>query len=130
VIAVDTSVWVEFFRGRQPVADKLVALLDADEVALPVLVRIEILSGARKSEQGRLARVLGALPLFLPTDATWARIERWVVGAGAAGQRFGLGDLLVGAIASENDCSVWSLDRDFARMAKLGFISTSDASSD
>jgi predicted nucleic acid-binding protein len=123
VIAVDTSVWVDFFRGRQPAAGKLLQLLDTDEVALPVPVRIEILAGARKSEQARLARVLGALPLLTTTDATWQRIESWVVTGGAAGQRFGMGDLLVAAIAAENGCQVWSLDQDFPRMARLGFVS-------
>ena len=123
MIAVDTSVWVDFFRGRQPVAGKLLQLLDGDEVALPIPVRIEILAGARREEQARLARVLGALPLLRTTDETWRRIERWVVTGGAAGQRFGMGDLLVAAVAAENDCAVWSLDQDFPRMAKLGFVS-------
>ena len=123
MIAVDTSVWIDFFRGRQPSAGKLLVLLDSDQVVLPVPVRVEILSGARKSEQARLARLLGALPLLIPADATWQRIERWVVAGGAAGQRFGVGDLLVAAIAAENNCAVWSLDKDFPRMARLGFVS-------
>jgi predicted nucleic acid-binding protein len=123
VIAVDTSVWVDFFRGRQPVAGRLLQLLDGDEVGLPIPVRIEILAGARAAEQTRLARVLSALPLLTTTDATWSRIERWVITGGAAGQSFGMGDLLVAAVAAENECAVWSLDRDFQRMAKLGFVS-------
>jgi predicted nucleic acid-binding protein len=123
VIAVDTSVWVDFFRGKKPVAERLLALLDTDEVALPVPVRIEILSGAGKGDQVRLARVLSALPLLTPTEATWTRMEQWVGAASAAGHRFGLGDLLIAAIAAENECVVWSLDGDFARMAKLGFVS-------
>jgi tRNA(fMet)-specific endonuclease VapC len=122
VIVVDTSVWIDFFRGRQPTAAKLVELLDSDDVALPVPVRLEILGGARKNETERLGRVLGALPLFAPTDATWQRIESWFVKGGAAGQRFGIGDLIVAGIAAENDCAVWSLDDDFSRMARLGFV--------
>lgn len=126
MIVVDTSVWIDFFRGRQPIADRLVELLDTDEVALAVPVRIEILSGGRKTEIPRLARLLGALPLYSPTDATWHRIETWVVHGGAAGQRFGIGDLLVAGIAAENDCALWSLDHDFSRMARLGFVTLFD----
>jgi tRNA(fMet)-specific endonuclease VapC len=126
VIAIDTSVWVDFFRGRQPVADQVVDVLDRDQAVLPVPVRIEILSGARKGERSRLARLLSALPLLLPSDATWRRIEGWVATGAAAGHRFGVGDLLVAAIASENDCAVWSLDADFARLARLGLISLAD----
>jgi predicted nucleic acid-binding protein len=123
VIVVDTSVWIAFFRGRRPVVETLTALLDADDVALPVAVRIEILGGARRAEQARLARLLAALPLLRPTDETWVLIEEWVVAAAARGEHFGVGDLLIGAIAAENDCKVWSLDGDFSRLEHLGFLS-------
>ncbi|HVZ71284.1 MAG TPA: PIN domain-containing protein [Polyangia bacterium] len=119
---VDTSVWIDFFRGKKPLAERLVGLLDADEVALPAPVRIEILSGAGRADRTRLARVLGALPVLGTTDATWARIERWVLAAGAVGHRFGLGDLLVASIAAEHGATIWSLDADFSRLAKLGFV--------
>jgi len=129
VIAVDTSVWVDFFRGRQPLGDRVSELLDRDQVALPVPVRVEILSGARRAERPRLARLLSALPLLLPTDATWRQIETWVTTGAAAGHRFGVADLLIAAIAAENDCAVWSEDADFARLARLGLISLSDGAS-
>jgi predicted nucleic acid-binding protein len=122
VIVVDTSVWIDFFRGRSPVSEKLSLLLDRDEVALPVPVRIEILSGARRAERARLRRVLSALPVLYPSEASWRRMEDWVAAGAAAGQRLGVGDLLVAALAVEHGCMLWSLDRDFARMARLGMV--------
>jgi predicted nucleic acid-binding protein len=123
VIVVDTSVWVDYFRSPvAAVASHLHALLDADEVALVAPVRIELLSGVRRSEIGRLRRVLSALPLWLPTDTTWTTMEAWAGRGGARGQRFGVGDLLVAAIAAERGAAVWSLDADFARMTALGFV--------
>ena len=122
MIAVDTSVWIDFFRGRPPATEKLLVLLDRDEVALPAPVRVEILSGARKSERQSLKRVLSALPILYPTDASWRRIEDWVTAGSAASQRFGVGDLLLAAIAVEHDCALWSLARDFERMAWLGMV--------
>lgn len=122
MIAVDTSVWIDFFRGRQPVADRVAAALDRDELALPVPARIEILSGARRAERPKLARLLSALPLLFPSDETWRRIEGWVSTGAAAGHRFGVADLLVAAIATENDCAIWSLDADFGRLARLGLV--------
>ncbi len=122
MIAVDTSVWIDFFRGRPPAAEELAEILDEGEVALPVPVRIEILSGAKSSERARLGRLLSALPVLYPGDRTWARIDHWVAASGARGHRFGFGDLLIAALAVDHDCSLWSLDGDFARMARLGMI--------
>ncbi len=123
MIVVDTSVWVAYFRAKSgPLTDDLQSLLDQDQVALVAPVRIELLSGTRRSDAKRLTRVLSALPYWLSTDATWTTMVAWTLSAAARGERFGVGDLLIGAIAAERGASVWSLDGDFGRLAKLGFV--------
>jgi len=120
---VDTSIWVDAFRlPASRKASRLRDLLDADEVALAIPVRVEILAGASRADRARLRRVLSALPVFCPVDATWTRMEEWVDRAGDVGERFGVGDLLVGSIAKDQDGEIWSSDRDFARMERLGFV--------
>lgn len=52
-------------------------------------------------------------------------IEHWVEAGIARGQRFGVADLLIASIVAENQAEIWSLDDDFQRMARLGFIRTS-----
>ena len=121
---VDTSVWVASLRSADGAeAHALSTLLEQGRVALAAPVRVEILTGASNRDRQRLRRVLSALPLYFPTDADWSRIDSWVERAGAAGERFGFADLLIAAIAAGNQGAVWSLDADFARLARLGFIS-------
>jgi predicted nucleic acid-binding protein len=123
VIAVDTSVWVAALRSASSrEADTLRALIDADEVVLPVPVRVELLSGASTSDRPRLRRALSALPIVYPTDETWRLIDTWIERAGSAGERFGLGDLLIGALAAETGALIWSRDAEFARMEALGLL--------
>lgn len=76
-------------------------------------------------ERPGVDRLLWALPILYPTRATWQRIEGWVTAGAASGHRFGVGDLLIVALAAENGYALWSLDRDFLRMARLGLITLS-----
>lgn len=122
MVIIDTSIWIEFFRGSDAFIGEVRRLLDADEVALPAPVRLELLSGASRAELGRLRRLLSALPLLLPAAGVWSNLESWIERAKQSGQRFGAMDLLIAGIAHEHESSIWSRDADFARMQRLGFV--------
>ena len=123
MIVVDTSVWIEVTRRRQsPNAAIFQQLLDADEIALALPVRLELMAGVAGSHRAAFRRALSALPILRPADDTWRLIETWVDGSAEKGFRFSIPDLLVAALAHEFDALVWSLDDDFEVMEKLRLV--------
>jgi predicted nucleic acid-binding protein len=125
VIVVDTSVWVAAIRRPgSDVSTTLKQLLDADEVALPQPVRLELLAGTAKADRSAFRRSFSALPVLIPTADTWQLVEQWIVKAADRGERFALVDLLIGGLADEIDALVWSLNADFVRMARLKLVRT------
>lgn len=120
MIVVDTSVWISALRSPTGSnAEILSSLLSADEVALPVPVRVELLSGAGRRERPRLRRALTGLPILTITEDTWSTIDAWIDNTFEA---FSIPDLLVAAAAREIGALVWSLDSDFERMERAGLV--------
>lgn len=126
MIVVDTSVWVAALRVDGPEAATLRALLDADEVLLPIPVKLELLSGTSKQNRGKLRAGLSALPLAYPTDETWRLMDGWTDRTAAAGAAFGVGGLLIAALAHDAGALVWSLDGAFERLERLRLINRYD----
>jgi predicted nucleic acid-binding protein len=123
MVCVDTSVWVVAYRhARSPEALHLRQLMHRDQALMPAAVRIELLAGAPRKDHERLREDFHALPQSVPDAATWSRLEDWTASAAEAGERFGVADLLIAAAAAEAKASIWSLDADFERMQKLGFV--------
>jgi predicted nucleic acid-binding protein len=64
MILVDSSVWIDYFRGAAtPQTDKLDALLGAEPLAIGDLILVEVLQGFSSDSDFNLARKLLATPM-------------------------------------------------------------------
>lgn len=125
MIVVDTSVWIEADRRPGgPMARALRSLGEADEIALPLPVRLELAAGTARSNRTALLRALSGLPVIVPTEDTWKLVERWIPMAADKGQRFSLADLLIAALADDIGALIWSLDADFEQLERLKLVRT------
>jgi predicted nucleic acid-binding protein len=122
LIVVDTSVWIAAPR-QKIVAEVIGQLIEADEVTLALPVRLELWTGVARQDRKAFLRTYGALPQLHPTDDTWRVLPGWIEKARDAGETFTISDLLIASLAQEIGGLVWSLDKDFERMERLGMIS-------
>jgi predicted nucleic acid-binding protein len=125
MIVVDTSVWIGARRDPD-LARTLDSLLDADDVALALPVRLELWAGTSRKDRQAFDAAFSALAQVLPDDDTWRRMSEATARAADAGERFAFVDMLIGVLAADTGALVWSLDSDFERMERLGLVSRFD----
>ena len=119
---VDTSAWVEYLRATGSRADAAVteAVRAGTDIAVPDVVRLELLAGAGSDEQVRdLQRLLArfyALPAASPADHEVAASLYRTARRGGETVR-SLLDCLVAAAALRTDAAVLARDRDFEVLA-------------
>jgi predicted nucleic acid-binding protein len=121
VIVIDTSVWIAVKRDAT-IRAVLQALIEADEAAMPLPARLELLAGTPRKDRRTFLETCQGVPQVMPTDETWKPLMGWIERASDVGQHFALSDLLIAGLAEEIGALVWSLDRDFERMEQLEIV--------
>ena len=121
MILVDTSAWIEFFRGRQPFAAAVDEAIATNEAALCGPVETELRRGlANERERAKVLSLLGACH-FLAEPA-----DLWVAAGdlGFALRKRGLTsktiDLLIAVYALDHSAALLTVDGDFAAMRRKG----------
>lgn len=121
MIVVDTSIWIAS-RRDEGVRATLESLIEADEAAMPLPVKLELLAGVPRSERRAFRESCEGILQVVPTEDTWSPLPAWIERAADSGHRFGLADLLIASLAEQIGGLVWSLDKDFARMETLKLV--------
>ncbi|HMD98641.1 MAG TPA: PIN domain nuclease [Terriglobia bacterium] len=122
MILVDTSVWVDFLNSaRGPAGDELERLISVNAaLVLTGLAVAEVLQGLKR-DVAPVTRLLVQWPLVEPggfaTYETAATIFRQ---ARERGVSLSTVDALLAAVALEYDAALFTLDRDFERLAFTG----------
>lgn len=121
MLVVDTSVWIDFFAGRDlPHVQRLeAALLSDEEIGVPDIVRLEILSGV--GNDTNLRRIVANLDALHRLEA---RAEDWDSAAALyrTCRKRGVTvrsvvDCLIAQLSLREDALLLAHDRDFAMMA-------------
>jgi predicted nucleic acid-binding protein len=121
MILIDTSAWIEFFRGRDPLASAVDEVLAGNEAALCGPVEVELRRGlAHERERRKVLPLLDACRLLAQPAQLWTEAGD----LGFALRRRGVTpktvDLLIATYALSHSASLLTADADFAAMQKVG----------
>ena len=118
---IDTSAWIEFFRGRGPIASQVDELVDADEAALCGPVVTELRRGfATERERRKVLPLLSACKALSQPTLLWEEAGDLGFFLARKGVTVKTLDLLIAVHALAHDSALLTKDRDFAAMRTAG----------
>ncbi|NGM62498.1 PIN domain-containing protein [Sphingobacterium sp. SGG-5] len=117
MILVDTSVWIDYFRGGE-YSEELSNLVRLDVVCTNEIILTELLPALLHRNQKDLIEALQALPC-VPYTVFWEGI-RLVQNLNIKNgiNKVGLPDLMIAQHCMDSNLELWSLDKHFQLMRK------------
>jgi len=121
VILIDTSAWIEFFRGRGRRADAVDQLIESDDAAVCGPILTELRRGLRsRADRERVLPLLSGCQVLEQPSALWEEAGDLGVLLGKRGATVKSMDLLIATYALTHTVPLLTADTDFARMRHLG----------
>jgi predicted nucleic acid-binding protein len=124
LILVDTSVWIDFFSSSSSPASRELQrlILEAKPIALAGVIVLEILQGLKRDAH-HIERYLLQWEMLEPSGfSTYREASAMFRLARSKGISLSSIDTLIAAIAMEQGASVFSLDQDFSRIARMSSL--------
>ena len=112
-VLVDTSVWVDHFRGSN---SRLAQLLFSDQVLTHPVVLVELACGTPPAPRARTLRDIGLLEHA--KHATWAEVMELIEARQLDGRGCGSSDItLLASTLITPGALLWTLDKRLAQLA-------------
>lgn len=113
-ILVDTSAWIQFFRGKEPYRSAVAELIDGDRICCVGLILGELLQGAKSAKElGTLKHFLQVFEFLQDTPAAWERAGELAYAMRKKGRAVGVSDCYLAAAANARGAPILTLDRHF-----------------
>ncbi len=114
-ILVDTSIWIEYFKGVKSVIEIIHDRNYLNFIIGPVIT--ELIQGIKsQKEKDRFTMCINALPKLQISDDDWVSAGNIGNSLRMKGITVPLLDLIIFAVAIKNNCSLFTLDRHFPVM--------------
>lgn len=118
-VLVDTSVWIEFFRGREPYQGIVARLIDTEQICCVGIILAELMQGVKsEKELAVLADFPQVFTFISETPRLWADAGRLSFQLRHKGLTVGLSDCFIAVAAASAHAAVATLDSHFETLCK------------
>ncbi|MBI4690543.1 MAG: PIN domain-containing protein [Nitrospirae bacterium] len=119
-VLIDTSVWIDFFRGKNTeLIERVTMLLKLGKAVYTGIIALELINGAKdRKELQTLSDVFGTMERIEEVESTHFNAGMLGYGLARKGHTLGVVDLLIAQIAIENAVALMTSDEHFKVMAK------------
>jgi predicted nucleic acid-binding protein len=119
-ILADTCIWIEYFRGKSPFSEELRRLIQKGVLVITGPVVFELLQGAKNKKDADLIKeVTRGLPLLGVTHEIWLSAGDLYFDLRRKGIIIPPSDVLLAAMAIDNNWSLFTTDNHFDHIPKL-----------
>ncbi len=121
-VLVDSSIWIEGIDPKCPreIKSILGTLLEAKQVMITDIIRLEVIGGARSvTEFERYREEFQEIYCLEITSREWRMAEDYSFLLGRKGQRIPAADILIVAVAVSHGIPLWHVDSDFERVRSV-----------
>jgi predicted nucleic acid-binding protein len=121
MVVVDSTIWIDFFRGRnEPGRAALRQLIRAQQAVLSGMALAEVLQGIRSPQEASLVQSqFASTPYLETTKETWIRVGSLSAELRRKGLTIPLTDLVIAVLAMEHDAEVFTTDPHFDKIPGL-----------
>lgn len=118
-VLIDTSVWISFFRKKDPgLTERIATLLKTGKAVYTGVIALELLNGAKGEKELRILRDAFETMRCAPArESTYLQAGELGYRLARKGQTMSTVDLLIAQIAIENKLSLMTFDDHFGTIA-------------
>jgi predicted nucleic acid-binding protein len=118
-VLVDTSVWIEFFRKKEPYYNTVSELMEHDSVCCAGIVFAELLQGSKSEKELNTIKEFLHVFDFLPeTRELWATAGELSFALQRKGKSMGLSDCYIASVTQAAGVRLFTLDKHFTVIQK------------
>jgi predicted nucleic acid-binding protein len=113
-VLIDTSVWIEFFKKKEPYYNIVLNLLSENKVCCAGIILAELMQGAKTEKELQVIKEFISVFEFLQeTSAVWEKSGSLSFMLRQKGKTSGLSDCHIAVLAAENSVAIFTLDKHF-----------------